>query len=294
MTHTPAEPSTSDRSDVQVLARACRTTAAGLREFAADGRRPTYYLAEAVRFEHIASWLDQYDEFPADPQDWPCPLCDAEPGTPCDITGTHHGRGWDIGITQPGNGIGDDRLGPDDTPADTCRPTVETGPAHTYRARCLGCGHRGPVRDDENPAAEDANDHAFPGWRQLPVVPSPPEPGTSQDAQRRLTAWIDRVRPHLPPRWLESGGPIRTHRTPPGTRHVPSRVPVGGGYDLATDEPQVPLASRAPGQLALGGEERDTRVRVTDVPRTAMPPGRQLRPLPPQRGGEQLDLGFGL
>lgn len=94
-----------------------------------------------------------------------------------------------------------------------------------YRGACLHCGWEGDVRADENTAAEDAHDHAWPGWRDLPIVPRRPE---NQKARPR---WIEAVTAAYPAGWLESGGPIRTTRSPHGTRHVPNHTGFGG-YDL--------------------------------------------------------------
>lgn len=40
-----------------------------------------------------------------------------------------------------------------------------------YRGASRHCYWEGPLRDCENPAAEDADDQAWPGWRALPLVP---------------------------------------------------------------------------------------------------------------------------
>ena len=94
-----------------------------------------------------------------------------------------------------------------------------------FRGACLHCAWEGEVRDDENTAAEDAHDHAWPGWRDLPIVARRPE---NQKARPR---WIDSVNDAYPAGWLESGGPIRTARGQLGTRHVPNHTGLGG-YDL--------------------------------------------------------------
>ena len=77
-----------------------------------------------------------------------------------------------------------------------------------------------------NAAAENACDHTWPGWREVPVVAAVPE-----ERKKRAT-WVERVTALYPAGWLEDGGPIRTQRTGYGTRHVPGRTPFGG-YDLA-------------------------------------------------------------
>jgi hypothetical protein len=94
-----------------------------------------------------------------------------------------------------------------------------------YRGACLHCDWEGEVRADENTAAEDAHDHAWLGWRDLPIASRRPE---NQKAQPR---WIETVTDAYPAGWLDSGGPIRTVRGQYGTRHVPNHTGFGG-YDL--------------------------------------------------------------
>lgn len=121
----------------------------------------------------------------------------------------------------------------------TCRPAVLTADLRcshyeedcscvgslVYRGACLHCDWEGDVRADENTAAEDAHDHAWPGWRDLPIVPRRPE---NPKARPR---WVETVNDAYPAGWLESGGPIRTARAEYGTRHVPNYTGFGG-YDL--------------------------------------------------------------
>ncbi|OBI29064.1 DUF6349 family protein [Mycolicibacter sinensis] len=101
-----------------------------------------------------------------------------------------------------------------------------------YRGACTGCSWEGPVRGCENRAAEDAHDHSWPGWRELPVVPPAPESGTSKAQKQR---WIDAVAAAYPDGWLVSGGPILTSRgSSTGTRHAENRTPFGG-YDMCVE-----------------------------------------------------------
>lgn len=100
-----------------------------------------------------------------------------------------------------------------------------------YRGACRACAWEGEPHDRENPAAEDACDHAWPGWRDLPAVPEPPAD------RKALARWTERVTAAYPPGWLEAGGPIRTRRTHDGNRHVPGHTP-HGGYDLAAGDTQ--------------------------------------------------------
>lgn len=151
---------------------------------------------------------------------------------------------WSIGLTCPGQGWDrKDRAQPGDFKR--CTATVlnadrgdEDGDLPNwlhYRGACLGCGWVGEPVDDENSAAEDAHDHAWPGWRRLPPVPDPPTPYSSpREYDKRKATWLTKVSAVFPPGWIEGGGPIRTVRKPPGNRHVPQRSP-GGGYDMACD-----------------------------------------------------------
>ena len=64
-----------------------------------------------------------------------------------------------------------------------CHETGDDDNHLAYRGACLGCGWISPTvhllwHEGENGAAEDANDHAHPGWRALPLVgPLPTAPG---------------------------------------------------------------------------------------------------------------------
>jgi hypothetical protein len=128
-----------------------------------------------------------------------------------------------------------------DTPTGRCQPTVLSADLRCdcdrhegcccvgelmYRGACRHCDWEGEPRERENTAAEDACEHAWPGWRDVPVVPRVPE------ERSKRAAWVDRVRELYPAGWLEDGGPIRTARSGYGTRHVPSRTPFDG-YDMA-------------------------------------------------------------
>jgi hypothetical protein len=89
---------------------------------------------------------------------------------------------WDIWITCPGaRPDGPVRAGMWPRCTATvlgCHTGVEDNHL-AYRGACLGCGWVAEgvhlLREGgENAGAEDANDHAWPGWRDLPVVPRPP------------------------------------------------------------------------------------------------------------------------
>lgn len=127
-----------------------------------------------------------------------------------------------------------------------------------YRSACLmdGCDWEGPERAGENPAVEDGMDHAWPGWRDLPVVPRVPDRNpTSKQARKTLDNWAVKVNAVYPEFWLENGGPIRTLRRPFETRHVEGGTP-WGGYDLGvpkTGPRGFPLC-KGPGKRGGAGD----------------------------------------
>ncbi|MFC7593569.1 DUF6349 family protein [Nonomuraea antimicrobica] len=95
-----------------------------------------------------------------------------------------------------------------------------------------GCGHAGPLQEDENRAVEDGCDHAFPGWRSMPVVVHRPH----TDKPQPLARWKEGVRAVYPAEWLDRQGPVRELRHGLGSRHVPGLAP-GGGYLMAVMRP---------------------------------------------------------
>jgi hypothetical protein len=114
---------------------------------------------------------------------------------------------------------------------------------HRHRGACLmrGCDWEGPERGGENAAVEDGMDHAWPGWRDLPPVRRLPDGAKPFDAaktprqsaaHKAFARWVAEVNDVYPEFWLENGGPVRTLRAGPGTRHVEHSTPFGG-YDLS-------------------------------------------------------------
>lgn len=98
----------------------------------------------------------------------------------------------------------------------------------TYQAICQP--HRWHlIASEENSAVEAWHDHAFTGWRDLPIVParlrSVDQPGLSKAAKK----WIAE---HYPPSMQVVGAPVITERSNGGTRHVPGRSP-WAGYDIS-------------------------------------------------------------
>jgi len=161
-------------------------------------------------------------------------------------------RGWHVAITSPVA----------DAPTDRCQPTLLSadlrcqhysgGCAYVGELYCRGacprCPYESPVRDRENPAVDDAHDHAWPGWRQLPTVPRAPGRTGNTTNKTRLAAWADPVSETYPAGWLAAGGPIRTLRDRTGGRHAPHHNGLGGD-DLAVradDHPGPESAPREP------------------------------------------------
>lgn len=97
-----------------------------------------------------------------------------------------------------------------------------------YQAICDPCEWNG-ITDSENGVVEMWHDHALPGWRQLPVVPSRLRMMDKDGLSEAAKKWIVE---HYPQSRQVLGAPIITERHPYGTRHVPGRSP-GGGYDLS-------------------------------------------------------------
>ncbi|MEZ0076337.1 DUF6349 family protein [Planotetraspora sp. GP83] len=129
-------------------------------------------------------------------------------------------------------------------------PTVAEPERHIrYRSFCGACGHAGPIRSDENTAVEDGQDHAFSGWRDMPVLLHRPY-DIDSSSKKAITKWEADARKAYPQGWFERGGPVLEWRTPPGTRHVPGRAP-GGGYAMAVvrAEPATPEPRREPARV---------------------------------------------
>jgi hypothetical protein len=165
-------------------------------------------------------------------------------------------RSWDIWITCPGSRLGHQLVQPGTW--SRCTPTVlgrDTGDENNhlvYRGACLGCGWVAeqvhPIWEGgENEAAEDANDHGYPGWRDLPIVERPPHNDGGAAYGNAVSVWRNRWERILPPGWLDRGGPIRTLRKGLGTRHVPGGAP-GGGYDMNAGDGAAEVPG---GQLGL-------------------------------------------
>lgn len=97
-----------------------------------------------------------------------------------------------------------------------------------YQSICGPC-EWSAIADRENHAVELWHDHALPGWRDLPIVPSRLRMADKDCLSKSAKKWITE---HYPKSMQVPGAPIITERRPYGTRHVPGRSP-WGGYDLA-------------------------------------------------------------
>lgn len=97
-----------------------------------------------------------------------------------------------------------------------------------YQAICEPCEWNG-IADSENDAVEMWHDHALPGWRELPIVPSRLRMMDKDGLSKAAKKWIGE---HYPKSMQVPGAPIITERRLYSTRHVPDRSP-WGGYDLS-------------------------------------------------------------
>lgn len=99
------------------------------------------------------------------------------------------------------------------------------------RAQCDRCRFVSIGRG--NDVIEAWHDHAWPGWRDLPVVPQDVRPagGGFGKSEKRARAWVAE---HYPSEWQVEGAPVLTQRAGIGNAHVPSYSP-WGGYDIAAD-----------------------------------------------------------
>jgi len=116
----------------------------------------------------------------------------------------------------------------------------EIGPCYCvgdllYQANCEEC--RWHTIGSERAVVEAWHDHAWPGWRDLPVVPfelcdrtggMDPARALDKKGAAKARAWVIE---HYPAEWQVSGAPVRTEREPVGSRHVPGYSP-WGGFDM--------------------------------------------------------------
>ncbi|PPF38356.1 DUF6349 family protein [Pseudoclavibacter sp. AY1H1] len=120
--------------------------------------------------------------------------------------------------------------------------------AHGWHAGCLCVGeivHRAicePCSWHAFGSGDDViahwHDHAWPGWRDLPVLPDALRPhgggvgpgAMDKGTAKKARAWLTDA---YPPEFQIGGAPMLTHRESPGTRAVPGYSP-WGGFDIST------------------------------------------------------------
>lgn len=93
-----------------------------------------------------------------------------------------------------------------------------------HQANCSACEWH-HITDNEQDAIEAWHDHAFPGWRELPVCPIP---FSGMGGDKKAITW---VKENYPVEMQRPFAPVLTERQPVGTRSVPGRSP-WGGFDL--------------------------------------------------------------
>ena len=101
-----------------------------------------------------------------------------------------------------------------------------------HRGACSWCDWEGPTRTNETQAIEDAHDHAWPGWRDLPVLPRWPDEGTGKKKGVDRAHWWATARELYPEGWIEQGGPILTRRGVMGTHPIRGHFHPAGGWDI--------------------------------------------------------------
>lgn len=98
--------------------------------------------------------------------------------------------------------------------------------AYMHQAICEPCRWH-YIDPSERAVVEAWHDHAFPGWRDLKVMPLEVQPEPGKPLGKKAQAWLAEHYGDRP-----AGHPIRTERqSPMVTRHVAGRSP-WGGFDL--------------------------------------------------------------
>ena len=88
-------------------------------------------------------------------------------------------------------------------------PVSEDHPFHLiYTGACRDCDWTTDGHDRENGATEAAMDHAWPGWRTLPLTAKP----LTQVPDAQVRRWYESAVAAYPDGWVKAGGPVRTQR----------------------------------------------------------------------------------
>lgn len=96
-----------------------------------------------------------------------------------------------------------------------------------HRTVCAPCDWASDVVTTESAAVQAWHDHAWPGWRDLPVVDG--------QGTRPTATWAKRLESVYPDGWGKPGAPVLTRRSHRMSRDVPRRSP-WGGWDMAAPE----------------------------------------------------------
>lgn len=116
-------------------------------------------------------------------------------------------------------------LAPEEIHRTPMRCTCVRGDLH--QVICTTCEWH-HIDGTEQGAVEAWHDHAFPGWRDLPVLPLGFELGGEKAARKRAVAWVEE---HYPVGAQTQFAPVLTERKNFGRRSVPGRSP-WGGFDI--------------------------------------------------------------
>jgi Family of unknown function (DUF6349) len=170
----------------------------------------------AARAADYADWQAKYGGFGSLVRShaWTVPWCSPDEPTPrCQPTILDvnlRAPDWPLSAPMPGC---------------DCTTTVDE---LLYRGACRNpdCNWEGDPVGEENRAVEDAADHAWPGWRDMPII------GQRPHDKKLEPRWAAKAILLYPAGWLEAGGPIRTARTPGGIRHNWQYATPWGGYDI--------------------------------------------------------------
>ncbi|MFD7580968.1 DUF6349 family protein [Kitasatospora sp. NPDC059817] len=166
-------------------------------------------------------------------------------------------RTWHIRHGHPGGEYSD--LGHELEPPKHHAPTLLTRSRRTgrreaqeFRGGCLACGWEGSVHrgagygDGDNQAVEDAHDHAFPGWRELPPLTTTEDRWALPHDRARWAQLTSRY----PPGWLDQGAPLVAWSRHRREAHAP---PHRGRprYELRVGRPPANPRTRHAAQEAL-------------------------------------------
>lgn len=98
------------------------------------------------------------------------------------------------------------------------------------RGICAPC--RWHCDGDEATIVEAWHDHAWPGWRTLPVIPASIAKRDDQNRPtKKFRAWVEE---HYPAEWQTPGAPIITERQPNANRTAPATFPAAAPGTAST------------------------------------------------------------